>query len=279
MLEFEQFIEDIIDKRGINENDKLELKYEISSHLLLLKNEYLEKGYDEKTSVKLAIDSFGNSNLIGNALKASLPSKNKYDKFTIKNMTKLICNMILLCLVYMFFFICAFNKNTNSSYFTIGIPLIEAIFSYLCINIKINNPKNAIKSIIICNASLYIILKIFGTLVMIVAILLFGNPYPAYRSLSLTLLGFFLACLSRFFIPSLLFTIISVIFTKLFNKIIFINIRNIYENKITSILMFSLSILLWIGYYLLPNSNLILRKILTNLIKSNDIHSQKTYYI
>ncbi|MCS4455268.1 permease prefix domain 1-containing protein [Clostridium botulinum] len=75
MLEFEQFIEDIIDKRGINENDKLELKYEISSHLLLLKNEYLEKGYDEKTSVKLAIDSFGNSNLIGNALKASLPSK------------------------------------------------------------------------------------------------------------------------------------------------------------------------------------------------------------
>lgn len=114
---------------------------------------------------------------------------------------------------------------------------------------------------------------------MIVAILLFGNPYPAYRSLSLTLLGFFLACLSRFFIPSLLFTIISVIFTKLFNKIIFINIRNIYENKITSILMFSLSILLWIGYYLLPNSNLILRKILTNLIKSNDIHSQKTYYI
>ncbi|MCS4464961.1 hypothetical protein JTT01_16540 [Clostridium botulinum] len=37
MLEFEQFIEDIIDKRGINENDKLELKYEISSHLLLLK--------------------------------------------------------------------------------------------------------------------------------------------------------------------------------------------------------------------------------------------------
>ncbi|WP_368490580.1 permease prefix domain 1-containing protein [Clostridium sp. BJN0013] len=277
MLKFEQFIEDIIDKRGINENDKLELRDEIESHLLLLENEYLEKGYDKKTAINLAIDSFGDSNLIGNDLKLNLPSKNKYYKFNIKNMIKLICNMILISLISTFFFICILNKNTNSNYFLLGVPLINTIFSYLYINIKISNTKNAIKNIIICNILLYIILKLLATFVMFIGILLFGSPF--HKPLSLALFGFLITYISNLFIPFILCTVVSVIFTKLFNKIIFSNIRNIYENKLTSVLLFSLSILLWIGYYMLPSSNLILKKILTNLINSNIIQVKKIYYI
>lgn len=278
MLDLEQFTQDIIDKRGINEKDSFELKDEIMSHLLLLKNEYLEKGYDEKAAIKLSIDSFGNSNVIGNSLKLSLPSKNKYYKFNIMNMIKLICNMVLLSLVLAFFCICILNKNTNSKYYSIGIPFIISAFSYLYINIKLNNTKYAIKSIITGNISLYIILKILATLVVFIGVLLFGSPY--YRPLSLVLTGFFITYISNLFVPFAIFTVISVVLTILLNESIFSNIRNIYENKLTSVLLFSLSILLWISYSMLPNSNLILNKILTNLINSDVIKfSKNTLYL
>ncbi|AYD40483.1 hypothetical protein D4Z93_08070 [Clostridium fermenticellae] len=273
MLDFKQFVEDIIDKRGINENDSLELKDEILSHLSLLKDEYLEKSYNEEEAIKLSIKNFGNSNLIGNNLKSNLPSKNKYYKFNFKNMIKLICNMILLYLILVFFFACIISKNINSKYFSIVIPFILTIFSFLYINIKINNTKSAIKSIIICNISSFIIIKLLSTFILFIAVVLFGSPFN--RSLLWSLFSYLIIHIFISFMPFVTFTISSIIFTKLSNKIIFSKIRNIYETKLTSVLFFFLSIVLLISFYMLPNSNLILKGILMNLTNSKIIQFHK----
>ena len=63
------FINDLLSERGITKDDKEDLRIELLDHIMLLKQEYIEEGYDEKEAIKLALKNFGDINEIGNGIK------------------------------------------------------------------------------------------------------------------------------------------------------------------------------------------------------------------
>lgn len=86
MREFDKFINNLLDIRGINDFDKIDLKDEIQDHLMLLKLDYINKGYSERNSIKLAIRDFGEENFIGKEIKkiCHLKIRQRYFRKNIK---------------------------------------------------------------------------------------------------------------------------------------------------------------------------------------------------
>lgn len=62
MKEFEKYSRSIVKRTGLGKKDKKETMDEIILHLNLLKKENLENGCSVEESIKLAMQSFGNSN-------------------------------------------------------------------------------------------------------------------------------------------------------------------------------------------------------------------------
>ncbi|WP_366923105.1 VanZ family protein [Metallumcola ferriviriculae] len=69
MPEFREYIEEILNNVSCPKEEKEDLKAELFDHLMLLKEEYLKKGYDEKEAVDLAIKDFGNKDFLKEELK------------------------------------------------------------------------------------------------------------------------------------------------------------------------------------------------------------------
>lgn len=55
MKEFQQYVEGLLYQLDAPKREKAELALEFYDHLLLLKNEHMDKGHSEKESVQLAI--------------------------------------------------------------------------------------------------------------------------------------------------------------------------------------------------------------------------------
>lgn len=262
MFEFETYIKKLLDERGINEQDKEELYYEIKDHLILLKNEYLSKGISEEEAVKLSIKDFGESNFIGNNIKKNLPSNNKYNDFSFRE--KALCLLEMFLVYFIFICLCAtaWNVITKSTFFNIGIAVVVTLTSFIFINRKLNNEKNKVKNLFICNILFFIIEKIIMSLFAIVAFNIRGGITD---SLVLILKNYYIFNL-MYIAAFILLTLGSIIVTKYIGNVLFKDIRNTYNYTLVSFVLFVISILLLFAYYLIPNRFYVLRKILINAI-------------
>jgi glycopeptide antibiotics resistance protein len=64
----QKYIKETLNKAEVTGNEKEELEIELSEHLMLLTNEYLQKGLTEEEAVKFAIRDFGDERTIGEGL-------------------------------------------------------------------------------------------------------------------------------------------------------------------------------------------------------------------
>jgi len=263
MTGFEAFIKELLNERGINEYDRKDLEFEIKDHLMLLKNDYLDKGLSEKEAIKLSIKDFGESNFIGNGIKNNLPSHNKYPDFTFREKVQCLSEMFLI--YFLFIFVCStFVTNYfNSIFFYIGIAIVVTLTSFIFVNQKVNNNKNKLKNIIKCNIQFFIIEKVLMWLIFITI----GQIIKG---------GYLISSLKDFYIFNwiyivgfILLTFSSVIITKYVMTNETHNLKNNYNNTITSTILFITSILCIIMYILIPNRFYLLRKIIISIIGSD----------
>lgn len=66
---FEIYVNEVVNKLDCSEKEKLEIAEEMNDHLVLLKREFIEKGFSEGDAVELAISTFGNQKEISNELQ------------------------------------------------------------------------------------------------------------------------------------------------------------------------------------------------------------------
>lgn len=262
MLEFETYIKKLLNERGINEQDKEELYYEIKDHLMLLKNEYLSKGLSEEEAIKLSIHDFGDSNFIGNNIKRSLPSNNKYKDFSFLEKAKCMLEMFLVYFIFICLCVTAFNVIYKSAFFNIGIAVVVTLTSFIYINKKLSNEKSKVKNLIICNTLFFIIEKAIMSIFTVFALNIKGG---ATNSLALTFKNSYIFNLT-YIAAFILLTLVSVAVTKYLGNTLFQGIRNTYNHTLVSVVLFAISILFIFMYYLIPNRFYILRKIIINLI-------------
>lgn len=258
----ESYIKELLYERGINEHDKKDLEFEIKDHLMLLKNEYLDKGLSEKDAIELSIKDFGESNSIGNDIKNNLPSHNKYIDFMFRERAQ--CLLYMFLLYFLFIFSCAtfLNKNFTSLFFYIGTAMVVILTSFIFVNKKVNNDKNKVKNIIRINIQFFIIEKIVMSLFFLTAVTIRGgaNIPP--------LINFYIFNWI-YIVGFILLTLSSVIITKYTVTKVFDNIKNNYNTTIITTILFSISILFIIIYYLIPNRFYVLRKIIISMLGSD----------
>ncbi|MCB2342500.1 permease prefix domain 1-containing protein [Clostridium estertheticum] len=266
MSGFEVYVKDILNERGINEHDKKDLAFEIEDHLMLLKNEYLDKGLSENEAIKLSIKDFGESNSIGNSIKNNLPSHNKYLDFTFKEKVQCLSEMFL---IYFFILVsCAtfLNVNIYTIFFYVSMDLVVILTSFIFVNRKVNNVKNKVKNIIHINIQFFIIEKIVMSLFFIISLPIRGGTN--ILETKLPLMNFYIFNWI-YIIGFILLTLISLIITKYVMNKVTHNIKNNYNNTITSTILFITSILFIILYILIPNRFYVLRKILISIMGSD----------
>jgi hypothetical protein len=266
MSGFEVYIKEILDERGINEHDKKDLEFEIKDHLMLLKNEYLDKGLSENEAIKLSIKDFGESNSIGNSIKNNLPSNNKYPDFTFREKVQCLSEMFLVYFLLLFSCETFFKMEVYSIFFYVGAALVVTLTSFIFINKKVNNDKNKVKNIIRINIQFFIIEKIVMSLFFIISLPIRGGTN--ILETKLPLMNFYIFNWI-YIIGFILFTLISVIITKYVMDKVTHNFKNNYNNTITSTVLFITSILFIILYILIPNRFYVLRKILISIMGSN----------
>lgn len=245
MRKFDAYISELLNERGINDQDKEDLKYEIMDHLILLKDEYLKKGLSEQEAEKSAIKDFGDSNSVGNNIKINLPSLNKSADFSSKERLSCILQMFLAYSILRYLFGTVTDDFTHVFFYTI-MNIGVVLTSFILVNKKLTNEKNKIKNIIICNSTFFISEKI---IMFIYAVLwltivdrsrLFSNLLKTYNNF------YFLNW--KYISLFLLLTIFSVLLTKLSGNKLFNNRRNVYNYTAKVITAFVISILLIIPY-------------------------------
>lgn len=91
---------EVIDKylkllyKNDNSQEVLELKEELREHLILSANEFMDKGYNEKDSYKMAIDKFDD----GSEMLKELYSSLKNTKQMNLKLQKKLTNFLEICL-------------------------------------------------------------------------------------------------------------------------------------------------------------------------------------
>ncbi|MDP5274169.1 VanZ family protein [Chengkuizengella axinellae] len=69
---FETYINKIVKNIKTNKEEKMEIAEELKDHLILLKNEFIEKGYSEKGAIAEAIRSFGDHEQLESGFQKSI---------------------------------------------------------------------------------------------------------------------------------------------------------------------------------------------------------------
>jgi glycopeptide antibiotics resistance protein len=80
--DFESYINQIVNDLDCNNAEKQDIRDEISDHLKLLRQEYIEKGLTNAEATHKAIELFGDTNQIQNGYKKSLSPYNKIFKIS-----------------------------------------------------------------------------------------------------------------------------------------------------------------------------------------------------
>jgi hypothetical protein len=249
---FEAYIKELLSERGINEHDKKDLEFEIEDHLLLLKNEYVDKGLSEKDAIKSSIKDFGESNFIGNSIKNNLPSHNKFIDFSSKERMNCLLEMFLIYFVFKFIGNVEQNAFSNGivPYVIMTIPVVCT--SFVFVNKKIKNEKNKVKNLFYCNILFFILEKIimsgYGIFRLIIVDKISASSDIINPTKSLYLFDL------QYIITFLLATLCSIILTKLLGDKLLKGIKNTYNYSLKSTVISITSILLMLLYLLTLNT-------------------------
>lgn len=260
--EFDTFIEKITKNKGLNKENKENLKYEIQDHLLMLKDEYLKKGYSEKIAIKLALKSFGENNDI---LDKSIGlMDNRIKDFSIKHMILMFLGMNMFYIVLASIFMLLKGDFSKwGVYENIANIIILIIITHI-INSIVNNKKNIIKNILINSFVYWISIKV---LMPICIYFVYNNIYTNALASIPFKIDFYNIMI---FIATIIICILITYFYKVKNDIKDKIVGNTI-NRIIKILFFlGISCVLMLIYYLIPNRCNIIRRILISLI-NNDI--------
>ncbi|AEB74961.1 permease prefix domain 1-containing protein [Clostridium botulinum] len=264
MKEFDKFINNFLDISGINDFDKMDLKDEIKDHLMLLKLDYIKKGYSEGESIRLAIRDFGEENFIGREIKRNLPSKNKAKIFYKEDKIKCILDMFLSYYLFIFLSEIIFEIDHKTLMFNILLATIPSLVGFIYINIKvINNNKNIynLKFILV----LYFIIE---KLIMSSLALIYYYIKPSKFILYGVFKNYYV--FNKKYIISYSIVVIVLILIQLYiNKNERMNIKNTCNLKVSSTILGVLSLLLMIAYYLIPNRWYFLYCTIEKIIQSN----------
>lgn len=249
MTGFELYIKELLNERGINENDKKDLEFEIKDHLMLLKNEYLDKGVAEQQAIELSIKDFGDSNFIGNGIKVNLPSHNKIADFSIKDKVNCLFEMLLIYFIFRYFWDISIHNDFNSMFFYVAMAIPVVGTSFIFINKKLMFEKNKIRNILFCNILFFtsekIIMSGYSIFRLMVIDKINSLPYLLNSVKNSYLLDW------RYIGIFLLSTLGSIILTKLLGNILLNGIRNTYNYHLSSMIIFVAGILLFILYSLI----------------------------
>ncbi len=108
MSEFDEYIKSILAYSELSDIEQDELFLEMYDHLNSLKEEYMEQGMNEKEAIYKAIQSFGESKVIGVEINKSVYEVPRPLKVLSKNFMYSLYNHLFYCLfrnVYFNFYI------------------------------------------------------------------------------------------------------------------------------------------------------------------------------
>ena len=260
-----KFIDDLLSERGITKDDRKDLEIELLDHMMLLKEEYIEAGYNESEAIELAIKNFGDTNEIGNSIKKALPSRNKYTDFSKLEITKGILFMLVGYFLTLFYISSLGSMNYESFTYNLIMSTIPIIIGFAYINLKVTTKIKRVKNLLISLAMFFLSERLLTLLIYVV-----GYGFYLNRAINLTnLLDF------KYIVIFLILGIISLILTHLLSDKVVLKIRNPYNAKITSNLLWISSIALMLLYYLFPNRWYLLCRFVESIIGDEVIYVSK----
>lgn len=260
-----KFIDDLLSERGITKDDRNDLGIELLDHIILLKQEYIESGYDESEAIELAIKNFGDTNEIGNNIKKALPSRNKYTDFSKLEMTKSILFMLVGYFLTLFYISSFGSMNYEGLMYNLIISTIPIIIGFAYINLKMTTKIKRVKNLFISLAIFFLSERLLTLLIYVV-----GYGFYLNRVIKLTDLVDF-----KYIVIFLILGIVFTVFTNLLSDKVVAKIRNPYNAKITSNLLWILSIALMLLYYLFPNRWYLLCRFVESIIGGEVIYVSK----
>lgn len=266
MNRINKFIDDLLNQRGITKEDKEDLKTELLDHVVLLKEEYLVKGYNDNEAINLALNDFGDANEIGNNIKENLPSSNRYTDFSVIEFLKTILFMLLGYATALVYIVSFTEIHYESILFYIIISAVPIIIGFFYVNLKLTSRIKRIKII----SKLLIVFLLFERLIMLFIYILssrFGSKN--------TIMEFNKLLNIRYITVYCILLVISIIITYTLSEHIVLKIKNPYNAKPISNLLWFSSVVLMILYYLLPNRWYLLRSLFENIIGNKVSHVEK----
>lgn len=266
MERINEFINDILDNRGINHDDKEDLRLELLDHILLLKKEYIATGLDEDKATELALQNFGDINTIGNGIKRTLPSRNKYKEFTLREISKIILVMLLGYIITVVYAISFQEMNLGSLTYYISITLSPIIINFIYVNFKLGSKMIRIKNMI---KSLLVFLLVERMLFLMVYAIQIIIHKGSDRIDLFTLLNF------KYIAIYLCVGIVFVVLTSLISDKVVVKIRNPYNSKLKTNILLTSSLIFMILYYLFPNRWYILCSLIEKILGSEIIYVNK----
>lgn len=91
----EAYVEQIVSKLACSRKDREEIRVEMTDHLLMLKKDYIEKGYSEEKAIEIAIQLFGEEKEIRKGYEKSM--------FPFKNAGKILAIIFGSCILLVMF--------------------------------------------------------------------------------------------------------------------------------------------------------------------------------
>lgn len=143
----ETYIDEIVSRLNCNEEEKIEIIDEIRDHLYLLKNEYIDAGFNNEQATEKALESFGEHEQLTNGLQDSLSPFFKVFKIGAWILFGLYSFIILFMLLFqrILFRITDFYRNGDTFNIYVYIPMeSEGLFEYLKFNSNIIPFQNTI---------------------------------------------------------------------------------------------------------------------------------------
>lgn len=266
MERINEFINDILDNRGINHDDKEDLRLELLDHILLLKKEYIATGLDEDKATELALKNFGDINNIGNGIKRTLPSRNKYKEFTLREISKIILAMLLGYIITVVYIVSFKEMNYDSLTYYSVIVIAPIIINFIYVNLKLGSRiiriKNMIKSLLV----FLLVERMLFLMVYAIQIII----HKGSDGIDLfTLLNF------KYIAVYLCVGIVFVVLTSLISDKVAVKIRNPYNSKLLTNILLTSSLIFMILYYLFPNRWYILCSFIEKILGSEIIYVNK----
>ncbi|KGM95818.1 membrane protein [Clostridium novyi A str. 4552] len=264
MRKFDKFIDDFLDKSGINDFDKKDLKDEIRDHLMLLKLDYINKGYSESDAIRLSIKDFGKDNSIGKEVRKNLPSKNKAMILSKKDKVKCIIYMFLSYFLFIFLSETVFEISHKTILFNVLLGIIPSLVGFIYMNIKMISDKNKVYNLKIILLIYFIIEKlIMSCFALISGYILRGKLIVGIQVKSSYMFN-------NIYISSyIIFSVVIIITQTCLDKNKIIDIKSPYSSKSSSVIVGGISIILMISYYLFPNKWYFIHCLIEKIIHSD----------